>query len=96
MKYLDHTWIGKMKQRTKSRREPIFNHTLWNKYQATLEGDQKTNNTVGITTWALACLFQPGGLKMGIMDRFKTEEMTRKSLLHQAAMVISGSDKTGT
>jgi hypothetical protein len=30
------------------------------------------------------------------VDRFKTEETTRKTLLHQAAMGISGSDKTGS
>jgi hypothetical protein len=94
MKYLDRTWIGELNQRTKTRKDPLFNHTLWNKYQATLEGDVKTNNTIEGYNLGFSLSTPARASDWVVMDRFKTEETTRKSLLHQAAMGCSGSDKT--
>jgi hypothetical protein len=45
-KYVDCTWIGELNPRTKLRKKPTFAHTLWNKFEATLSGDQRTNNMV--------------------------------------------------
>ena len=42
--YFEDTWIGRLERR--ERRRPLFEHGLWNFYQQTLEGKQKTNNLV--------------------------------------------------
>lgn len=43
--YFEDTWIGRPGRRNQ-RRNPIFPHSLWNCYEATLEDLPKTNNSV--------------------------------------------------
>jgi len=44
LKYVDCTWIGELNVRTKIRKPPTFPHILWNKHEATLLNEKKTNN----------------------------------------------------
>jgi hypothetical protein len=43
--YFEDTWIGRPGRRNQCR-NPIFAHSLWNCYEATLEDLPKTNNSV--------------------------------------------------
>ncbi|KAK4871763.1 hypothetical protein RN001_015887 [Aquatica leii] len=43
--YFEDTWIGRP-QRRQRRREPRFSHTLWNCFDAAVEGLPKTKNSV--------------------------------------------------
>jgi hypothetical protein len=44
IEYFEQTWIGKMER--KERRPPMYEHSLWNFYERTIHGQQRTNNVV--------------------------------------------------
>jgi hypothetical protein len=44
LKYVDCTWIGELNVRMEIRKPPTFPHILWNKHEATLLNEKKTNN----------------------------------------------------
>jgi len=44
--YFEDTWIGRPNRRGRGRSEPIFPHSLWNCYDASLDDLPKTNNAV--------------------------------------------------
>lgn len=43
--YFEETWVGK-RNPNGSRRQPVFPHSLWNFYERTVHGQQRTNNIV--------------------------------------------------
>jgi len=44
LEYFEKTWIGALNWRTGARRNPIFPHTVWNKYETILSDDPWTSN----------------------------------------------------
>jgi hypothetical protein len=44
--YFEDTWIGRPLGRHNRRRAPLFEHSLWNCYDAVVDGLPKTNNAV--------------------------------------------------
>ncbi len=44
--YFEDTWIGRLLGRHNRRRAPLFEHSLWNCYDAVVDGLPKTNNAV--------------------------------------------------
>jgi hypothetical protein len=86
LKYVDITWIGELNARTKIRKRPLYPHTLWNKFEATLNGDKKTNNLCEGYNHAFGLSLPAKATDWTVMDRFRTEDATTKTVLHQAAM----------
>jgi len=83
MKYVDRTLMGKLKARTQKRKQPLFSHNIWNKYQLILDGAMKTNNVVegynhsfGLSLpnraseWNLICRRPP--LKLSFRQRWES------------------------
>ncbi len=58
VKYVDSTWIGELNHSTRLRKKPSFPHKMWNKYKATLNGDNKTIWSK-VSTTVSSCLFHP-------------------------------------
>jgi hypothetical protein len=46
LKYIDSNWLGELNTRTKARKKPAYPMEMWNKFQATIEGQPRTNNMV--------------------------------------------------
>jgi hypothetical protein len=94
LKYVDGNWIGELNPRTQLRRRPAFAHSLWNKFEATLQGKMRTNNVVEGYNHAFGLSLPSRATDWTVMDRFRTEDATIKTLLHQAA--IGNTDKKGS
>jgi len=86
LSYFNKTWIGEKNPRTQLRKRPLFAHSLWSKYQTTLDGLLKTNNLVEGYNHAFALSMPARASDWSVIDRLKTEESTSKALLHQAAI----------
>jgi hypothetical protein len=84
--YVDSNWIGELNPRTQLRRRPIFAHFLWNKFEATQQGKMRTNNVVEGYNHAFGLSLPSRVTDWTVMDRFRTEDATIKTLLHQAAI----------
>jgi hypothetical protein len=89
VKYVDSTWIGELNHRTKLRKRPSYPHEMWNKFEATLNGDHKTNNLVEGYNNGFKLSLPPKASDWTVIDRFRTEESLSKLSLQQAAL---GSD----
>jgi hypothetical protein len=94
LKYVDSNWIGELNPRTKLRKRPTFAHSLWNKFEATQLGKMKTNNVVEGYNHAFGMSLSARATDWTVMDRFRTEDATIKTLLHQAA--VGRLDKKGS
>ena len=79
MLYRDQTWIGELNTRTMQRKRTLFAHSLWNKYQAVRAGDMRTNHAFSLSLPSRAT-------EWTVIDCFKAEESTSKTILHQAAI----------
>jgi len=84
--YFNKTWIGEKNPRTLLRKRPRFDHSLWSKYQSTLDGLLKTNNLVEGYNHAFSLSMPARASEWSVIDRLKTEESTSNALLHQAAI----------
>jgi hypothetical protein len=93
VKYVDSTWIGELNHRTKLRKRPSFPHQMWNKYEATLNSDNKTNNLVEGFNNGFKLSLPPKASDWTVIDRFRTEESLSKLSLHQAALGNTGPDQ---
>ncbi len=92
--YVDSNWIGELNPRTQLRRRPTFAHSLWNKFEATQQGKMRTNNVVEGYNHAFDLSLPSRATDWTAMDRFRSEDATIKTLLHQAA--IGNKDKNGS
>jgi hypothetical protein len=81
---------------SKLKKKPAFAHTLWKKFEATLSGEQKTNNMVEGYNHAFRLSLPARAANWTVMDRFRTEDANCKTVLHQAAMENSRDDQTGS
>jgi hypothetical protein len=66
---------------------------MWNKYEATLNGDNKTNNLVEGFNNGFKLSLSPKASDWTIIDRFRTEESLSELSLHQAALGNTGPDQ---
>jgi hypothetical protein len=86
IKYVDSMWIGELNHRTKLRKRPSFPHEMWNKFEATLNGDHKTNNLVEGFNNGFKLSLPPKASDWTVIDRFRTEESWSKLNLQKAAL----------
>jgi MULE transposase domain len=85
VKYIDTNWIGELNPRTKSRKRPGYPTEMWNKYEATLEGQPRTNNNVEAYNRAFSLSVPANATVWSLVDRFLMEESLAKQSLLQAA-----------
>jgi hypothetical protein len=85
VKYVDANWIGGLNPRTQTRKRPGYPTEMWNKYQATLEGQPRTNNNVEAYNRAFSLSVPSNATEWVLMDRFQHEESLAKQSLLQAA-----------
>ncbi len=79
-KYVDSNWIGELNPCAKLRRRPAFAHSLWNKFEATLQGKMRTNNVVEGYNHAFGLSLPSRATDWTVIDRFHTEDATIKTL----------------
>jgi hypothetical protein len=66
---------------------------MWNKFEATLNGENQTNNLVEGFNNGFKLFLPPKASDWMVIDRFRTEESLSKLSLHQAALGNTGLDQ---
>jgi hypothetical protein len=93
VKYVDSTWIGELNHRIKLRKRPSYLHEMWNKFEATLNGNHKTNNLVEGFNNGFKLSLPPKASDWMVINRFRTEESLSKLSLQKAARGNTGTDQ---
>ena len=86
LSYLATTWIGPINQRTGARRSPIFKHELWNKTQASDDGDETTTNCSEGFNNAIQLSIPHNANVFSIIKQFRSEDSLVEVKLRDAAI----------
>ena len=85
LNYIQRTWIGPIKKRSKGRGKPYFPLTLWNKREEALNREELTSNSS--ESWnsvSKPCLPMKPNL-YGVMEAFRKEDSLARAKVIEAA-----------
>ncbi|XP_023344961.1 uncharacterized protein LOC111714145 [Eurytemora carolleeae] len=74
LEYFEKTWIGPLNWRTGARRNPIFPHAVWNKYETILSDDPLTSNAAEGFNAAFALSLPNNASIWALIQPLRTEE----------------------
>ena len=72
--YFEKTWIGALNWRTGARRNPIFPHAVWNKYETVLSDEPLTSNAAEGFNAAFALSLPNNASIWALIQQLRTEE----------------------
>jgi hypothetical protein len=85
IKYVDINWIGERNPRTMVRKRPAYSISMWNKHEATKQGEHRTNNLCEGFNRVFSSSVPANATVWALVDRFKEEECKARVELLQAA-----------
>jgi hypothetical protein len=86
LKYVDRYCVGEMNLRTKQRRAPLYSPVLWNKFEAILSGEARTNNAMEGYNRTFSLSLPTKASVWVLCERFIKEEALAKKSFMEAAM----------
>ena len=72
--YFERTWIGALNWRTGARKNPLFKHSLWNKFSSILEDDPTTSNSAEGFNQAFSLSLPRNASVWMLAQQLRTEE----------------------
>jgi MULE transposase domain len=73
IKYVDSTWIGERNPRTQIRKRPLYATRMWNKFEATRTGHNRTNNMCEGYNNAFSLCLPTNASVWSIIDQFRCD-----------------------
>ena len=86
LEYFEKTWIGSLNWRTGARKNPMFPHAVWNKYNSVLSEDPLTSNAAEGYNSALALSLPKNASIRALVQQLRTEETSISRKMRDALL----------
>ena len=96
LEYFEKTWIGALNWRTGARRNPMFPHAVWNKYETVLSDEPLTSNAAEGFNGAFALSLPNNASIWALIQQLRTEENSNDRKMRDVLLGPQNNKETAT